>query len=230
MTWRTAGFGNWRRRLKVAALSVLGLIVVAGAGGLAYALYPRTMPQTQPIEANLKPAEIERLRSTADFAAITDLNARSIAVFEEAGRVIQHPRCMNCHPRTDRPTQTDSMRTHVPWVTRGVDGGGAATLRCSTCHQASNFEASGVPGNDKWKLAPIEMAWQGKTLGDICRQLLDPARSHMTRDELLRHMTDDALVGWAWHPGADRMPAPGTQAEFGALIKVWLETGAGCPQ
>lgn len=230
MSWRASAFGNWRRRLKVGVLSVLGLIVVVGAGGLAYALYPRTMPQTQPIEIKLQPAEVERLRLAADFAAIVDLNARSVALFEEAGRVIQHPRCMNCHPQTDRPTQTDDMRAHVPWVTRDLDGGGASTLRCSTCHQATNFEASGVPGNDKWKLAPIEMAWQGKRLGDICRQLLDPARSHMTREELLHHMTEDELVGWAWHPGADRTPAPGTQAEFGALIKAWLETGAGCPQ
>jgi mono/diheme cytochrome c family protein len=230
MSWRASVRRNWRRRLKVGILSTLGLIVVAGASGLAYALYPRTMPQTQPSESNLKPAQHARPPPAADFAALSDLNARSVAVFVEAGRVIQHPRCMNCHPRTDRPTQTDGMRTHAPWVTRGVDGGGAATLRCSTCHQASNFEASGVPGHDKWKLAPSEMAWQGKTLGDICRQLLDPARSHMTRVELLRHMTEDALVGWAWHPGANRMPAPGTQAEFGALINIWLETGAGCPQ
>ncbi|MCA1416774.1 Isoquinoline 1-oxidoreductase subunit, partial [Bradyrhizobium sp. NBAIM20] len=104
------------------------------------------------------------------------------------------------------------------------------TLRCSTCHQAENFEASGVPGNPKWRLAPIEMAWQGQTLGNICRQLLDPARSHMTREELLHHMAQDELVGWAWHPGADRKPAPGTQETFGSLIKAWLDTGAACPE
>jgi hypothetical protein len=230
MSWRASAFANLRRRLKVGLLSIFGLILVAGAGGLAYALYPRTMPQTQPIETKLQPAEVERLRVAADFAAIADLNERSVALFEEAGRVIQHPRCMNCHPQTDRPTQTDAMRAHVPWVTRGLDGGGAATLRCSTCHGETNFKPSGVPGNPAWMLAPIEMAWQGKRLGDICRQLLDPARSHMTREELLHHMTEDGLVGWAWHPGADRQPAPGTQAQFGALIKAWLETGAGCPQ
>jgi hypothetical protein len=229
MSWYTSALRNWRRRLKLGALSLLGVIVVAAAGGLVYALYPRTMPQTQTLAARLQPVEIERLRLAADFDAIADPRARSIALFEEAGRVIQHPRCMNCHPRTDRPTQTEAMRPHTPWVTRGVDGGGAPTLRCSTCHQAENFEASGVPGNVHWKLAPIEMAWQGKTLGDICRQLLDPARSHMTREELLRHMTEDELVGWAWSPGADRRAAPGTQAEFGALIKAWLETDAVCP-
>ena len=221
---------TWRRRLKAGLLSILALTAMTGTIGIVYALYPRTMPQTGPIEARLLPAEIERLRSVSDFDGIADPDSRSVAFFEEAGRVLEHPRCLNCHPRTDRPTQTDAMRPHTPWVTRGLDGGGASTLRCSTCHQAENFAASGVPGNPKWKLAPIEMAWQGQTLGNICRQLLDPTRSHMTRDELLHHVMEDELVGWAWHPGGNRQPAPGTQQEFGSLIKAWLETGAVCPQ
>jgi hypothetical protein len=219
-----------RRRLKAGFLSILALTAVTGTIGVVYALYPRTMPQTGTIEARLLPVEIERLRSVSDFDGIVDPASRSVAFFEEAGRVLEHPRCLNCHPRTDRPTQTDAMRPHTPWVTRGLDGGGASTLRCSTCHQAENFAASGAPGNPKWKLAPIEMAWQGQTLGNICRQLLDPMRSHMTRDELLHHVMEDELVGWAWQPGGNRQPAPGTQQEFGSLIKAWLETGAVCPQ
>lgn len=230
MTRAKATKGRWRRRLKLAFSTVFAVIVVTAATGLVYALYPRTMPQTQSIDARLQPAELDRLRRVADFDEITDMTVRSVALFEEAARVIEHPRCMNCHPRTDRPTQTEAMRPHTPWVTRGADGGGATTLRCSTCHQAENFEASGVPGNPKWRLAPIEMAWQGQTLGNICRQLLDPARSHMTREELLHHMAEDELVGWAWHPGANRKPAPGTQEAFGSLIKAWLDTGAACPQ
>jgi hypothetical protein len=42
-------------------------------------------------------------------------------------------------------------------------------------------------------------------------------------------MAEDSLVGWGWHPGAGRAPAPGTQAEFGALIKAWADSGAACP-
>jgi hypothetical protein len=38
----------------------------------------------------------------------------------------------------------------------------------------------------------------------------------------------DPLVGWAWNPGADREPAAGTQAAFGALIKAWADSGAAC--
>jgi len=41
-------------------------------------------------------------------------------------------------------------------------------------------------------------------------------------------VTNDTLVGWAWTPGADREPAPGTQAAFGALIKAWADSGAAC--
>ena len=203
---------------------VLAIIVIS-----AIFLWPRTLPQTQSLAVDRPHVEVAQLRPVAAFTTIADPEARSVALFTEAGRVIQHPRCMNCHPRTDRPTQTDAMRPHTPWVTRGPDDGGMATLRCSTCHHDVNFQPSGVPGNPKWKLAPVEMAWQGKTLGQICRQILDPARAHMTRGELLHHMAEDELVGWAWHPGGKRTPAPGTQAQFGALIKAWLDTGGQCP-
>ncbi|KFC68231.1 hypothetical protein FF80_01955 [Devosia sp. LC5] len=209
----------------------LGLIfVVVVILGLVYLLYPRPMLQSEPIEAPQAAAQVDHLRPVSDFDNIADLRARSVALFEEAGRVIQNPRCMNCHPRSDRPTQTDAVRAHTPWVSRGFDGGGEPTMRCSTCHQNENIEASGVPGNPLWHLAPIEMAWQGKTLGEICEQLLDPARSGMSREELLHHMAEDELVGWAWNPGGDRTPAPGTQQEFGAIIAAWLDTGGACPQ
>jgi hypothetical protein len=47
---------------------------------------------------------------------------------------------------------------------------------------------------------------------------------------LVKHMAEDDLVGWGWHPGAGRTPAPGTQKQFGELIKAWADAGAGCPQ
>lgn len=81
-----------------------------------------------------------------------------------------------------------------------------------------------------WHLAPIEMAWQGKTLGQICEQIKDPARNgNKDMAALVRHMAEDSLVGWGWSPGAGRTPVPGTQAEFGGLIKAWAEAGAHCP-
>ena len=32
-------------------------------------------------------------------------------------------------------------------------------------------------------------------------------------------MAEDSLVGWGWSPGACRAPVPGTQAQFGALMR-----------
>lgn len=227
----SSGTPNRRRFRLKRILGIAGLLVVAAISlGLVYLLYPRPVPQSEPIPIEALYSQLEGLQPVSAFDTIVDPQVRSAALFTELGRVLESPRCMNCHPATDRPTQTDAMRPHTPWVSRGPDGGGETSMRCTTCHQAQNSEASGVPGNAKWSLAPIEMAWQGKSLGDICRQLLDPTRSHMTREELLHHMAEDELVGWAWSPGGRRQPAPGTQAEFGVLVSAWLETGAQCPQ
>jgi hypothetical protein len=74
------------------------------------------------------------------------------------------------------------------------------------------------------------MAWQGRTLGEICRQIKDPARNGgKTMAQLEEHMAKDILVGWGWKPGGNRTPAPGTQAQFGGLFKAWAASGAVCP-
>ena len=156
--------------------------------------------------------------------------ARSVALFREAGKVLQHPRCLNCHPATDRPTQADTMRPHMPPIVRGENDHGPPGLPCSACHPKANFDPAGVPGHPDWHLAPISMAWQGKSLGEICVQLKDPARNGgKDLPALLRHMAEDTLVGWAWAPGRGRTSAPGTQGEFGALLRAWADSGAHCP-
>ena len=49
------------------------------------------------------------------------------------------------------------------------------------------------------------MAWEGKSLGEICEQIKDPARNGgKDLDQLVEHMAEDSLVGWGWHPGAGR--------------------------
>jgi hypothetical protein len=64
----------------------------------------------------------------------------------------------------------------------------------------------------------------------ICAQIKDPARNGgRSLDDIVHHVGEDHLVGWAWAPGADRQPAPGTQAEEGALLEAWVKTGAVCP-
>jgi hypothetical protein len=177
------------------------------------------------------------LRPPTSFSGIADRAARSRALFAEAAKVITGPRCMNCHPAGDHPTQDDDEHPHRPVAFRGEAGVGVPGLPCAACHTEKNFplsvgEASyrSIPGHARWGLAPIEMAWQGKTPAEICRQIKDPARNGGRSLALLQeHMATDDLVGWAWHPGAGRRPAPGTQAEFGAVIAAWIDTGAQCP-
>jgi hypothetical protein len=177
-----------------------------------------------------QPDPANSLKSVQSFASIADDKQRSLALFQEVGKVITHARCMNCHPAGDRPSQGDDRHPHMPLVVRGVDNFGAIGMRCTTCHGPANFDPGGVPGNPVWHLAPIEMAWVGKSLGQICEQIKDPNRNGgKSMDELLHHMAEDSLVGWGWNPGVGREPAPGTQKEFGALFKAWIDTGAVCP-
>jgi cytochrome c5 len=176
-------------------------------------------------------APTEDLATPESFEAIGDTAARSAALFTEAGKVLTHARCVNCHPAGDRPRQGDVRRLHQPPVARGDDGFGLPAMRCPICHQVANFEPARVPGNQVWHLAPSEMAWEGKTLGEICAQIKDPARNGgRSLDEIVRHIGTDHLVGWAWAPGAGRQPAPGTQSEAGALLDAWVNTGAVCPR
>jgi hypothetical protein len=170
------------------------------------------------------------LATPQSFDGIADINARSAAIFTELGRVLTHPRCMNCHPAGDRPRQGDARRLHEPPVARGPDGHGTETMRCDTCHQKANFDPGRVPGHPQWHLAPREMAWEGKTIAEICAQIKDPARNGGRKPEdLIAHIGKDTLVGWAWAPGYGREPAPGTQDEAGALVEAWVKSGAACP-
>jgi hypothetical protein len=172
----------------------------------------------------------ESLASVNSFAAIGDPAARSAALFTEAAKVLTHPRCMNCHPAGDRPRQGDLRRLHQPPVERGEDGFGLPAMRCPICHQQANFDPGHVPGDPVWHLAPREMGWEGRTIGQICAQVKDPARNGgRSLEEIVHHVGTDHLVGWAWAPGTGRQPAPGTQSQAGALLDAWVKTGAVCP-
>ena len=214
------------RRMFVPKLNVL--IAATSLLGLALAL-----AGAWPSDAQVAPTS--DLRPVASFSGIADPKARSVALFEEAGRVITHPRCVNCHPVSDRPLQGNAGRPHQPPIFATASGMGSPSMPCSGCHGQSNFTLIGtrvgsMPGNPKWQLAPREMAWQGKSLGAICRQIKDTTRNG-GRDyaALIDHAAHDDLVAWGWHPGAGREPAPGTQEAFGSLVKAWIETGAECP-
>jgi hypothetical protein len=169
------------------------------------------------------------LRAPSAFAGITEPQARSRALFTEAAKVIMNPRCMNCHPAADRPTQGNDIHAHLPPVAHGAGS-------CQTCHTDRNFTLmerasyQSIPGHPRWDVAPIEMAWQGKSAGEICQQIKDPQRNGGRSLELLHdHLAKDDLIAWAWHPGAGRDPVPGTQERLGELVRAWIDSGAACP-
>ena len=155
--------------------------------------------------AQSEPKGSAGLKSPADFESMGDEVERSIALFNEMGKVLQHPRCVNCHPRGDSPLQGMAMEEHEPPVVRGVGNFGAPGMRCMACHGPDNVayqtNEGSIPGHPRWHLAPSEQAWEGKTLGAICEQLKDEERSHMPLAELQEHNATDTLVGWGWNPG-----------------------------
>jgi hypothetical protein len=181
-------------------------------------------------------AQENGLKPVSAFAAISDERARSVALFTEAAKVIQNPRCLNCHPATRQPTQGDDLHAHIPPMQAGPSDHGPPGLPCKSCHGDRNVTTLGtsiasVPGQSLWSLAPAPFAWQGKSRVEICEQLKDGARNGgRSLAKIHEHMATDPLVGWAWRPGEGRSPAPGTQAQFGALIQAWIASGAHCPQ
>jgi hypothetical protein len=204
------------------------LLVLAAAAAMATALScsgaapPRPAPPSAPANELLAPEA---------FAVIPDRDARSRALFQEASKVLLHPRCVNCHPSDDSPRQRDRLEAHVPPVLRGPDDRGEVGVRCASCHQDANVELARVPGAPGWHLAPRSMAWMGRSLASVCAQIKDRARNgDKTLAQIAEHAAHDPLVAWGWKPGADRQPAPGTQARFGALVAAWIESGAECPE
>ena len=198
-------------------IAVLGAVLMA----------PLAVAQSNPDNARSS-SPSDTLQPLSAFADIADNTQRARALFAEIGKVIQHPRCVNCHPRTDRPLQGEASALHQPLVVRGAGGMGAAGMVCITCHNAENFR--NVPGHPRWHLAPAEMAWEGKSLTEICDQIKDRERNGgKTLAELGEHMANDTLVSYGWRPPAHLEPAPGDQQRFGQLFHAWLEAGAHCP-
>jgi len=182
----------------------------------------------------------EELRPPSAFADIADPAARSRALFAEAAKVLTHPRCLNCHPAGDHPLQGGDHHPHQPTVWRGTSDDGIAGTPCQTCHTSRTVDLfpgavasyQSIPGHPRWELAPLAMAWQGKSIGDICRQLKDKSRNGgrdlaMVQEHVAK---DQELVAYGWDPGKGRAPTPGTQALAGALIQAWIDTGAECPE
>jgi hypothetical protein len=173
----------------------------------------------------------QALQSPSAFQGIGDQAQRSRAIFAELGKVLTHPRCMNCHPAGDQPLQGAEHRIHYPPARRA--GLGDTCVACHTdrnvtMHVTASFQS--IPGHPRWALAPPSMAWEGKSLGDICRQIKDRDRNGGRDLALLQeHIAKDDLVAWGWNPGPGREPAPGSQDLAGQLTKAWIDSGAECP-
>ncbi|HKO48586.1 MAG TPA: Isoquinoline 1-oxidoreductase subunit [Polyangiaceae bacterium] len=205
-------------------MSKVRLLVMVSVIAVALACAANREPAKLPLVAR------NQLRDVAAFSVIADPGQRSRALFLEASRVLLHPRCANCHPNGDVPLQGMDMQPHQPPVVRGPKDSGVVGMECSSCHQDRNLEHACVPGAPNWHLAPREMAWVGQTPHHICEQMKDSKRNGgKSLAQIVEHNAHDELVGWGWDPGHDREPAPGTQAQFGALIEAWVKTGAECP-
>lgn len=200
---------NRRHRWGIPALAILAWSLATRAGG-GGAGADKPAPPT----------------GTADDAAAK-------AAFQAAYPVFMHGRCLNCHPAGDIPLQGDDHHLHLQNVKRGPDGKGLYALKCTNCHQDKNTPGANMPpGNPNWHLPPADMrmVFEGKSAGDLCRQMKDPQQNGgKSLAQILHHVADDDLVGWGWNPGDGRTLPPLSRAQFAARIREWIDKGAACP-
>ena len=157
----------------------------------------------------------------------------SVKAFMSVYKVLMSPRCMNCHPSGDAPLQGDDSHVHFMNVKRGREGKGLYAEKCGNCHQAENTPGLHTPpGNPKWGLPPENnrMVFQGRTPRQLAAQLLDPNQNGgRTKQQLIDHMANDDLVGWAWNPGEGRTRPPLSRPEFARQVRLWIAKGAFIP-
>lgn len=181
-----------------------------------------------------------------DLTAGMNKDTPAAELFLRAYEVFSHPRCSNCHPSDDRPRW--GARVHGMNVQRGEEqsgpdppagGYGRPGMTCRTCHQGQNGVLPGSPpGALNWRLAPADMGWGGLTAYELCLRLqgtggqddgvkpLSTALAH-----ILTPGKVDPLVEWAWKPGLDREPAPGTIKQFIKILQWWKDApGNACPR
>jgi len=160
-----------------------------------------------------------------------------VVAFETVRAVLQSPRCVNCHPNGDQPTQGDDSHVHQQFVQRGPEGRGAIGLPCATCHGKANppdsYGEHMPPGvSTEWRLPPPEhrMVFAGLSSRALCLQIKD-RKQNGGKDmaALMHHMADDALTRWGWSPGYGRKPVPVPHDEFVRAFKQWADAGAPCP-
>lgn len=169
-------------------------------------------------------------------ATISSNDASNIENFNKMMDVLTHKRCVNCHPSDNIPKQGEDSHPHYFGMSRGEGNMGFEATNCNTCHQSENDDYSGVPGAPEWSLAPASMRWEGLNRFEIAESMLDPKRNggrsnHQTEE----HLTEHALVLWAWTPGVDaagnpREKPPVPKDEYIKAVKAWFHDGAIIPK
>src|SRR5947207_7129593 len=96
--WRAELVGDDGCTRRAALKGVAGILALAATAAILALEQPSAQTQRAASPAR-------ELRPVTSFAGITNQRARSIALFEEMSKVLRHPRCMNCHPADDHPTQ-----------------------------------------------------------------------------------------------------------------------------
>lgn len=207
-----------RNALKLLAVGAASLLFA----GFAWSNYARDVSN----ESSSPPVATEIVLSKTE---------KSRAAFLDAYKVFMSPRCANCHPGADTPTQGDEMTPHTQGVTRGADGKGKYGMKCTTCHQAENLEGENMPpGVPNWHMPPadMKMVFQGRSARQLCEQFKDPKRNggKKTLAEAMEHLKGDPLVTWGWTPGNGRSVPPLTYDEFMKKMNEWIENGGACPE
>ncbi|WP_209401956.1 hypothetical protein [Pseudozobellia sp. WGM2] len=173
-----------------------------------------------------------------DEYSVLDANVQQTETeeaFDKMMDVLTHQRCMNCHPNDNVPKQGEDRHPHYFDMARGKADKGFQATKCATCHQEENNDYSGAPGAPHWSLAPKSMGWQGLSRTEIARIVLDPeTNGGKSNEELVKHMTEDELVLWAWEPGIGvdgnlRELPPVSEEEFKKAVEIWFENGAVIP-
>jgi hypothetical protein len=173
--------------------------------------------------AGIGPGPRPSAADAAHAVSPTQLKAGRQA-FATVASVLTHPRCQNCHPSGDAPLQFADSKPHFMNVQRGDDGRGRPGQRCVSCHGQQNLPGLHMPPGvaSEWRLAPREMAFQGKTPDELAEGL---AASGMSGRELLRHVEDDPLVLYGWSPGDGRGPVSVGHDAFVSAFETWVEAG-----